>query len=94
MPVICPPSHGRFTVATIGTQLERKGDADGAATRYFGSCMALVFLWTPVLGLLSDRVGFALTLAMTNTLLLAAMACAPRRERSKARHASPRTAVV
>ena len=65
----------QFTVATIGVQLERKGDVDGAATRYFGTCMACVFLWTPLLGLLTDRLGFVLTLAMTNGALLLAMAC-------------------
>ena len=37
--------------------------------------MACVFLWTPLLGLLTDRLGFVLTLAMTNGALLLAMAC-------------------
>ena len=37
----------QFTIASIGIQLERKGDLDGSATRYFGTCMSLGCLWTP-----------------------------------------------
>lgn len=60
----------QFTVATVGLQFERKGDMDAAATRYFGTCMALVFLWTPALGILIDRVGFGFVLMLVNSLLL------------------------
>ena len=65
----------QFTVASIGAQLERMGDADGAMIRYFGTCLALACLWTPLLGNLTDRVGFLTTLTLTNSLLLVATAC-------------------
>ena len=60
----------QFTVASVGLQFERKGDLDAAATRYFGTCMMLVCIWTPFLGLLIDRVGFGFVLTLVNSLLL------------------------
>ena len=65
----------QFTVATAGLQFERKGDLDGAATRHFGLCMVLVVLWTPILGILTDRNGFGFTLTFVNSVLLISTAC-------------------
>ena len=65
----------QFTVGSMGAQLERMGDADGAMIRYFGTCLALACLWTPLLGNLTDRVGFLTTLTLTNSLLLVGTAC-------------------
>jgi MFS family permease len=65
--------QAQFTVATIGLQLERKGDATGVVTRTFSSCLACSFLYTPFHGVLIDRAGFGLALATTNTILAAAI---------------------
>ena len=65
----------QFTVASMGAQLEGKGDVDGDATRYFGALLAAACLWAPVLGMLTDRIGFWFTLTLGNTLLLVSCLC-------------------
>jgi len=48
----------QFTAGTAGLQLELKGDTDRALTSYFGTTLAMAFLFAPVCGLAIDRVGF------------------------------------
>lgn len=57
----------QFTVASIGTQLELKGDASGDAVRFFSSVLALTFLATPFIGHAFDRLGFPRVMVAVNT---------------------------
>lgn len=57
-------------MGTIGQQLELKGDG-GETRRGFSTALALAFVTTPLIGVALDRLGFAHTFAMINTLLLA-----------------------
>lgn len=57
----------QFTVASIGTQLELKGDASGDAVRFFSSVLALTFLATPFIGHAFDRLGFPRVMVAVNS---------------------------
>ena len=63
----------QFTVATIGVQLDLKGDQAGAGTRLFAAAMVASCLWTPLYGQLIDRLGFGFGLSLLNCLLLVAL---------------------
>lgn len=64
----------QFTVGTIGVQLERKGDADGAHTRAYSAVFAAAALATPAAGYAIDRYGFPPVMAAVNGALCACYA--------------------
>lgn len=81
--------QAQFTVATIGLQHERIAaaamavgatgvDAVGAATaatRWFSGCLMCSFVWTPMIGVVSDRLGFGCSFSLISCLLLGCLVC-------------------
>ena len=57
----------QFTVASIGAQLELKGDASGDGVRFFSSVLALTFVATPFIGHAFDRLGFPRVMVAVNS---------------------------
>jgi len=59
----------QFTVGTMGTQLELKGDDSGDALRVYSAIFAISAVATPFAGLGIDKYGFPLAMLIVNTML-------------------------